>query len=498
MSKLDAFLKNNSQPSPAIKHTHFTHDSTAKDTHATSNPSHNEVVSHPTATTASSITLKRMPELSMLDIFSFAGTFNELCFSARSSCRRWKDLLKRTRRVTLASSHPNTVHTTFQALGLINVKAPIETGRFSNMKIVNDHLLDFRLSDTPFSTELQDSETLLHCLLDGASRLKVLSIVRPCESLHFGNYQNKNGLTLRELYLEGFVVSGVGSLVTAAPFLHTLSIRRCPHFNNADIEEIHGAIFIAKAAQGDSFTCNIESLTISQCAEVSDEGLLALLSYTNRLKYLDISACPRAGALLLSFLASGNMCGPMRRCAPAEVNIKGCGAFTDEAAVSVVKSIIAMPLANTSLTNAPLSNLKNLSLGASGPLSFGDEGLCSLAPVFASIGLESLVIAFGERVTDAGIQILASALGRATTGKSKSTLKCLEINWCPQITEEGVANLVRLLRPKLTNLSLRHCRRISNALPALLVPLVEVEKRDTLILDLRDTGATSGVCVTLP
>eukprot|EP00613_Pedinella_sp_CCMP2098_P053431 CAMPEP_0171885278 /NCGR_PEP_ID=MMETSP0992-20121227/41256_1 /TAXON_ID=483369 /ORGANISM="non described non described, Strain CCMP2098" /LENGTH=467 /DNA_ID=CAMNT_0012511807 /DNA_START=49 /DNA_END=1452 /DNA_ORIENTATION=+ len=467
MSKLDAFLKNNSQPSPAIKHTHFTHDSTAKDTHATSNPSHNEVVSHPTATTASSITLKRMPELSMLDIFSFAGTFNELCFSARSSCRRWKDLLKRTRRVTLASSHPNTVHTTFQALGLINVKAPIETGRFSNMKIVNDHLLDFRLSDTPFSTELQDSETLLHCLLDGASRLKVLSIVRPCESLHFGNYQNKNGLTLRELYL-------------------------------TDIEEIHGAIFIAKAAQGDSFTCNIESLTISQCAEVSDEGLLALLSYTNRLKYLDISACPRAGALLLSFLASGNMCGPMRRCAPAEVNIKGCGAFTDEAAVSVVKSIIAMPLANTSLTNAPLSNLKNLSLGASGPLSFGDEGLCSLAPVFASIGLESLVIAFGERVTDAGIQILASALGRATTGKSKSTLKCLEINWCPQITEEGVANLVRLLRPKLTNLSLRHCRRISNALPALLVPLVEVEKRDTLILDLRDTGATSGVCVTLP
>jgi hypothetical protein len=76
----------------------------------------------------------------------------------------------------------------------------------------------------------------------------------------------------------------------------------------------------------------------------------------------------------------------------------------------------------------------------------------------------------------------------------------LDLNWCPLITNEGAARLVHKLRPCLARLSLRHCRRISDHLPTLLLPLFSREEgvtSDGLRVDLRDTSATAVGCAKL-
>jgi len=329
----------------------------------------------------SSLLISRMNNNLLQHIFAFAALFPEVTFYG-IVCPRFQSAVACTRRVVIGS-----------CLGPRDAYA----AEFDIIRrfCCSDYLLELSLEKAP----LKDFTAAMFLII-GCPSLRTLSIANPGITIDWhtpvvgptpAHAPRELRLpSLERLRVEGCVVNGLAFAVAGAPRLEALEIRRCPHFNDADLEQIESIL------AGDSEKINeansvrpasrIAALIVSQCAEVSDPGVIALCRHLPFLTRLDCSGCPLVGSQILSRFVSEEVR------APRSINLKGCRALTDGAAAAcifpncgkIAPTLSTPSLKSTSqagLHSQPKLLLMELSIGAAGVASIGDAGLMALCPL---------------------------------------------------------------------------------------------------------------------
>jgi F-box and leucine-rich repeat protein 14 len=181
---------------------------------------------------------------------------------------------------------------------------------------------------------------------------------------------------------------------------------------------------------------NLKELNLSQCHQITDNGLVHLKSLT-QLKHLDLSQCHQITDNGLVHLASLNQLQILY--------LNWCKKITDAGLAHLTT----------------LTQLKHLDLSQCHQIT--DNGLVHLASLNQ---LQILYLNWCKKITDAGLAHLTTL----------TQLKYLDLSQCNQITDAGLAHLTTLTQLKYLDLS--QCNQITDAGLAHLTTLTQLKYLD--------------------
>ncbi|TKY50691.1 F-box/LRR-repeat protein 20 [Spatholobus suberectus] len=244
-------------------------------------------------------------------------------------------------------------------------------------------------------------------------------------------------------YCPGIIDDGMKAIGEGLPLLRILNLSHCEKLTD------EGLSAVAKGCH------DLRVLDVSYCKNLTDEGLSAVAEGCRELRALDVSYCKLVTDVVLKALSKN--CPNL-----GMLELQYCIRITDDGLISLASGCQRIKLLDISYCfNVSDVGVSSISMSCSSYLktlkltdcfNIGDATISTLAK---SCGHLEFLIIFGcHYVSAAAIRSLATARG--------SSLKLLDVSWCPNISDSEVSNILSECR-NLEVLSIGGCRQVTDA-----------------------------------